>query len=71
MLIFISEFVILNEEYTISPVIEFSTQIEFIPSPFTWMLKYPLFGLQFHPESIYTPEGIKMIKNFLKICNKF
>lgn len=33
--------------------------------------KYPLFGLQFHPESIYTPEGIKMIKNFLKICNKF
>ena len=32
--------------------------------------KYPLFGLQFHPESIYTTEGIKIIKNFLNICNK-
>lgn len=28
---------------------------------------YPLFGLQFHPESIYTPEGMKMIENFMKI----
>lgn len=32
--------------------------------------KYHLFGLQFHPESIYTPDGIKIIKNFLKISNK-
>jgi anthranilate synthase component 2 len=29
--------------------------------------KYNLFGLQFHPESIYTPEGMKIIENFIKI----
>ncbi|RUA07374.1 MAG: aminodeoxychorismate/anthranilate synthase component II [Fusobacteria bacterium] len=27
--------------------------------------KYPVVGLQFHPESIYTPEGMKMIENFV------
>jgi len=29
--------------------------------------KYPLFGVQFHPESILTQHGKKIIKNFLKI----
>lgn len=29
--------------------------------------KYPLIGLQFHPESILTTEGMKIIKNFIKI----
>ncbi len=29
--------------------------------------KYPLFGLQFHPESIYTPEGKQMIINFVQV----
>lgn len=29
--------------------------------------EYPLFGLQFHPESIYTPEGMKILENFLKL----
>ena len=28
--------------------------------------KYNLHGVQFHPESINTKEGIKLIKNFLK-----
>lgn len=29
--------------------------------------KYPLFGVQFHPESILTTEGKKILSNFLKI----
>ena len=28
--------------------------------------EYPIYGLQFHPESILTPEGKTMIQNFLK-----
>lgn len=28
---------------------------------------YPIYGLQFHPESILTPDGKKMIQNFLTI----
>ena len=27
----------------------------------------PIIGVQFHPESIYTPEGKKILKNFLRI----
>ena len=26
---------------------------------------YPIYGLQFHPESVMTPEGFAMIKNFI------
>ncbi len=26
---------------------------------------YPVYGLQFHPESVMTPEGFTMIKNFI------
>jgi len=28
---------------------------------------YPIYGLQFHPESIYTPQGIEIINNFMDI----
>ena len=31
--------------------------------------QYPVYGVQFHPESVMTPDGITMIKNFLEGCN--
>ncbi len=27
--------------------------------------EYPIYGVQFHPESIMTPEGIEMLRNFI------
>ena len=29
--------------------------------------EYPIFGIQFHPESIKTTDGVRMIKNFLDL----
>lgn len=31
---------------------------------------FPIYGVQFHPESILTPEGIAIIRNFLAINQK-
>ena len=30
-------------------------------------VEYPVYGVQFHPESIMTPEGKKMLENFINI----
>ncbi len=32
--------------------------------------KYDIYGVQFHPESIMTPEGSVMLQNFLEIAKK-
>ena len=29
--------------------------------------EYPVFGVQFHPESLMTPDGKKMIENFMEV----
>ena len=33
-------------------------------------IKYDIYGLQFHPESILTPEGTKILSNFVRISMK-
>lgn len=32
--------------------------------------EYPIYGMQFHPESVMTPDGAKMIQNFYQIAQK-
>ncbi|MGT2929788.1 aminodeoxychorismate/anthranilate synthase component II [Streptococcus dentasini] len=31
--------------------------------------KWPIYGLQFHPESIGTPDGLRMIENFIRLVS--
>ncbi len=35
-----------------------------------WHSSYPIFGVQFHPESILTPDGKTILKNFIKEYSK-
>ncbi len=34
-------------------------------------VEHPTFGLQFHPESILTPEGMTMVRNFCQVIDTF
>ncbi|MGC9364016.1 MAG: anthranilate synthase component II [Fidelibacterota bacterium] len=33
--------------------------------------QFPLYGVQFHPESILTPDGMTLLRNWLEITRKF
>lgn len=33
-------------------------------------VEYPIYGVQFHPESILTPEGEELIKSFVDLCEE-
>lgn len=55
------------EEATLSDEFEISSRTEDGEIMSMNHKEFPLYGLQFHPESIYTPSGMKMIRNFLNL----
>lgn len=34
-------------------------------------IEYPIYGLQFHPESVLTPDGLKIIESFLDVSRNY
>jgi len=50
---------------TIPPVLKIIAETEDREIMAVEHREYPVYGLQFHPESILTPRGIDIIKNFL------
>ncbi|MFD1901488.1 anthranilate synthase component II [Enterococcus termitis] len=52
----------LSKEFTVSAIAEDDQEIMAIEHQ-----QYPIFGLQFHPESIGTTEGKQLIQNFIQI----
>ena len=61
-------------EATLSPELEVTAWAEFPGHPREIMglqhRKYPIHGVQFHPESFLTESGIELLKNFLKIAGE-
>lgn len=33
--------------------------------------EFPTYGLQFHPESVMTPEGMRILDNFIRISRRY
>ncbi len=33
--------------------------------------EFPTYGLQFHPESVMTPEGMRILSNFIRIARRY
>lgn len=55
------------EEATIPPELRVTAKAEDGEIMAVEHVKYPIFGVQFHPESVLTPMGDKMIKNFMEV----
>ena len=55
------------ERDSIPPCLEISAETEEGEIMGVRHLEYPVEGIQFHPESILTPNGKRIIKNFLEM----
>lgn len=58
------------KEDTLPPVLKVAARAEDNEIMAVQHEKYNVYGLQFHPESIMTPDGPQIIKNFLNIAKE-